>query len=74
MLDEDSGQMVTVEELIKRTKYRCTLRAKREAAGVETVENMPAQKRKSDVEGIEQERAQKKMRNFLESFEKSYAA
>jgi hypothetical protein len=72
VLDEDSGQMVTVGELIKRIKYRCTLKAKREAAEVETEENMPTQKRKSDEEA-EQERAQKKMRNFLDSFEQNYA-
>lgn len=55
VLDEPSGQIITVEELIKRTQYRYALKSK-----------LGGGKRKAEVDDdIEKERAQKRAATFL---------
>lgn len=57
VLDEPSGQIITVEELIKRTQYRYALNSK-----------MGGSKRKAEADAdIEKERAQKRAATFLDS-------
>lgn len=91
VLDVSTGQTVTVEELVRRTQIRATLKMKLAGnskgflaplAHVEddglTKANVPVKRKQGDendddeMGGNEDERAQKKARKFLDSFEKEY--
>ncbi len=52
VLDESSGQIITIEELIKRTQYRFALKGKF--------------KRKAEDDEIEKDQAQKRAASFLD--------